>query len=222
MEVVSLNVGKPVTITYAGRELLTGIYKHPVAEALYLEECNFRGDAQADLVHHGGREKAVCVYPVEHYPYWEKVLGQPLHKGAFGENLTVRGMREEQVCIGDIYQLGEAVVQVSQPRQPCHKLAKRYDCKQLPLWLEETGYTGYYFRVLQPGWVAPNSEIQLLERHPLQLSVAFANRIMHHDKQDTAGIKQLLAVKELSASWQATLTKRLKGVQTDTKARLEG
>jgi len=222
VEIVSLNVGKPVTITYAGRKLVSGIYKRPVEAALYLAECNFTGDAQADLVHHGGREKAVCVYPVEHYPYWEKVLGQSLHKGAFGENLTVRGMLEEEVCIGDIYQLGEAVVQVSQPRQPCHKLAKRYDCKELPRRLEETGYTGYYFRVLREGWVGPNSSIKLLERHPHKLSVAFANRIMHHAKQDTTGIKRLLDVKELSASWQATLAKRLQGVQTDTKERLEG
>ncbi|MBJ8032143.1 MOSC domain-containing protein, partial [Bacillus cereus group sp. N21] len=85
------------------------------------------GDGQADLVHHGGVDKAVCVYSGEHYSYWEETLNQDLEYGAFGENITVSGMREEDVCIGDTFELGEAIVQVTQPRQPCFKLAKKYN-----------------------------------------------------------------------------------------------
>ncbi|UFJ41447.1 MOSC domain-containing protein [Brevibacillus humidisoli] len=221
-QIVSINVGEPITILYGGREVTTGIYKSPVNEPLYLTELNFAGDAQADLVYHGGKEKAVCVYSHEHYPYWERELNRTLNKGAFGENLTVTGMLESEVCIGDIYRVGEAVVQVSQPRQPCHKLAKRYDISELPLWVQNTGYTGFYFRVLEEGWVTPEDGLTLEQRHPMEVTVAFANQVMHHDKQNTEGINRLLDVKELSTSWRATLEKRLRGQATDTKKRLEG
>ncbi len=133
LEIVSLNVGKPKVMNNNGKEVLSGIYKTPVDKLLYLSKLNFEGDQQADLVHHGGVDKAICVYPFEHYSYWEKDLNLTLNYGAFGENLTVKGMTEDRVHIGDIFQLGSAIVQVSQPRQPCFKLAKRYNIKDLPL-----------------------------------------------------------------------------------------
>lgn len=221
IRIISLNVGKPAVFAYQGKEIETGIFKHPVNEPLYLSKTNLDGDGQADLVYHGGPEKAVCVYPHEHYPYWTERLSRQLDMGAFGENLTVEGLREESVCIGDIFQWGEAVVQISQPRQPCHKLAKKYDVPELPLWVQETGYTGFYFRVLQEGRVAMD-QLQLIERHPAGVTVQFANQIMHLDKQNREGIERILAVDALSVNWCQTLTKRLAGVQTDTSARLNG
>jgi MOSC domain-containing protein YiiM len=208
-EIVSINVGKPMNLVFNGKELLTGINKKPVSEPIFLSFLNFTGDGQADLVHHGGKDKAVCVYPYDHYAYWEKELGRKLEAAAFGENLTVKGVVEEDVCIGDMFQLGEAIVQVSQPRQPCYKLAKKYNVEDLPLRVQNTGYTGFYFRVLKEGWVTKESRLQLLSRHPLGITVSFANHIMYHDKYNQEGIERILSVQELSESWRTTLLKRL-------------
>ncbi|MGE5701192.1 MAG: MOSC domain-containing protein [Clostridia bacterium] len=222
MEIISINVGKPVLMTYEGKELATGIFKQPVEGPLFLSKLNFNGDGQADLKYHGGVDKAVCVYCFEHYDYWQKQLQRELSFGAFGENLTVQGMLEDQVHIGDIFQIGEAVVQVTQPRQPCHKLAKRYNVPELPVQVQNSGFTGYYFRVLQEGNVAKNDAPKLLDRHPAQVSVTFANQIMHHDKANRAGIERMLSVAELSASWRKTLNNRLEGFEVDTRERLQG
>lgn len=205
--IVSLNVGTPSPLAYPDREVLTGIMKRPVSGRVFLSKLNFEGDAQADLIHHGGEEKAVCVYPYEHYAYWERELNRPLKYGAFGENLTTEGLLEQKVCIGDVYQIGEAIVQVSQPRQPCFKLSLKYGLPELPVKFQDTGYTGYYFRVLQEGYVGKGDALILLRRHPCGVTISFANQIMHHDKHNLEGINRILAVESLSGSWRATFQK---------------
>lgn len=222
VEILAINIGKPQFVPYKNKEIATGIHKHPIDGALFLSWENFKGDGQADLVHHGGREKAVCVYPFEHYAYWEQELGQALTFGAFGENLTIRGCVEAEVCIGDIFELGEAIVEVSQPRQPCFKLSVKYDRPDMPLKVQETGYTGFYFRVLREGFVAKSDGLKRIFAHPKAITVAYANRIMHGEKELLAGILQLLEVDKLSVSWRATLLKRLEGQVTDTRERLTG
>jgi MOSC domain-containing protein YiiM len=209
MRLVSLQVGKPRTFTYRGHEIETGIFKWGVTSPLFLSSLNFEGDGQADLDNHGGPDKAVNVYCIEHYPYWEEKLGRKLEGGAFGENVTLQGLSEDNVCIGDIYRLGEAVVQVSQPRQPCHKLAKKHDVPDLPLQVQTTGFTGYYFRVLEEGIVTPGDAVELLERHPAEITVAYANRIMYHDKMNREGLERLAGLDTLAVSWRTSLTKRL-------------
>jgi len=208
-EVVSINVGIPKTVVMDDKELTTGIYKSPVNESIYLSYLNFEGDGQADLVHHGGRDKAVCVYPYEHYAYWEKELNLTLEAGAFGENLTVHGLSEGVACIGDIYQLGEAIVQVTQPREPCFKIAKKHGIKKFPLFIEQTGYSGFYMRVLQEGNVPKGALLKLIRRHPAEVTVSFANRIMFQDKSNRNGIERLLRVNELSENWRQRLSRRL-------------
>ncbi len=219
--IVSINVGMPQTIVDKGKEIQTGIYKTPVKEPVYLSAVNFTGDGQADLVYHGGPDKAVCVYSYRHYPYWQQALNRPLSCGAFGENLTMDGLVETEVCIGDVFQLGEALVQVSQPRQPCHKLAKRYGVDDLPLRVRNTGYTGFYFRVLREGMVSCDQPIRLVERNPQQVTVAFANQIMYHDQHNAEAIKRILNVEALSASWRDTLLKRLAGAEAKAGKRLK-
>lgn len=209
VEVVSVNAGKPQTVTYQGRELSTGIYKQPVTGPVYLDWAQLEGDGQADLRYHGGPDKALCVYSADHYPYWENVLKRPLAPAAFGENITVRGLTEEEVCIGDIFQLGEAVVQVSQPRQPCFKLNVRYGRVDLVVLVQQTGFSGFYFRVLQPGLIGTDMPFRLLERQQHEVSVAFVNRIKYHDTDNRAAIEQILAVKELADSWRASFETRL-------------
>ncbi|CAM4269858.1 hypothetical protein BAMA_20925 [Bacillus manliponensis] len=222
MEIVSINVGKPITVDYKGKEIKTGIYKFQIQGPVYLSKLNFDGDGQADLVHHGGPDKAVCVYAAEHYPYWEQDLNKKLVHGAFGENLTVKEMLEPDIHIGDTFQIGEAIVQVSQPRQPCFKLAKRYDLHDLPLKFQKTGYTGFYLRVIEEGWMSSDSEIKLIERNLNGITVDFANVIMHHDKKNVDAIERILNVKELSSNWRKTFSKRLDGKIEDIKARVEG
>ena len=219
---LSLNIGLPKEVTYGGKVIHTGINKKQVKEPVYLSFVKFNGDGQADLVHHGGVDKAVCVYTGDHYPYWEKELNQDLVYGAFGENITVSGMREEDVCIGDTFELGQAIVQVTQPRQPCFKLAKKYNIPKLPLYFQETGYTGFYFRVLKEGWVSSVDTLKRLQSDPKGVSVAFANRIMHKEKQNIEGVKRILEVNALSSSWRKSFEKRISGEEINTKERLEG
>jgi len=219
---VSLNVGEPRPLAYRGRSVPSGIFKSPVEGPLRLCQTGLEGDAQADLKNHGGPEKAVCVYPLEHYPYWAARLGREPEAGFFGENFATEGMTESEVCIGDVYRVGGATVQVSQPRQPCYKLAARHRVRELALWVQEEGFTGFYLRCLEEGEVRAGDEILPLNRSPVGFSVAEANRVMHRDRHDVAGIERLLSVPGLSASWRRTLEKRLSGVVENAAPRLEG
>ena len=222
IEIVSLNVGKPKIVQFGKKEVETGFHKSSTLATLFLSSVNFEGDGQGDLVHHGGVEKAVCCYPSEHYPFWENELNRPLSAGSFGENLTLRGLTESDVCIGDTFKIGGAVVQLSQPRQPCFKLSLVHELKELPVIMQNTGYTGFYFRVLQEGAVSANAKLVRISRPKLVITVAEANRLMHHDKDDVVGIEQILSLQELSSSWRKTFEKRLNGQTVDASERLTG
>lgn len=207
--IAGLQVGLPQTFCKEDKEWTSGIGKLPVEGKILLEALGFARDGQADLVNHGGMDKAVCVYSTEHYGYWHDTLKLPMERAAFGENVTATGLTEDLVWIGDIFALGEAVVQVSQPRQPCYKLALKHDQPELPLLVQQTGYTGYYFRVLQAGQVQAGDLITLLKRGAPEMSVAEANRIMYQEKKNPVAIERLLDVPALSGSWRATLNRRL-------------
>lgn len=187
----------------------TGIFKRAAPGPIRLGRHNLAGDGQADLVHHGGVDKAVCAYPSEHWLYWRGILPpRRLVGGAFGENFTLEGLTEADVCIGDVFSVGSAVVQVSQPRQPCWKLARRWQIKDLAVQIERTGFTGWYFRVIQEGTVEPGARLQLMERPCPEWTVATANRIMHHERNNLAAAEHLSLCRFLSASWQESLRKR--------------
>jgi len=225
---LSIQVGASAEIKSTGtdawwdRTWVSGFNKFSVTSPVWLAYGGLRGDEQADRVHHGGVEKAVCVYPVEHYSHWRTVpeLAQ-LNPGAFGENFTTRGLTEADVSIGDIFEVGEARVQISQPRQPCWKLARRRRLKHLTAWVEQTGRTGYYLRVLRHGWIAPGQELKLRERPFPQFTVAHANRIMHHAKEDLDAARTLTGCPALSASWKDNLWARVvDGRSTSASARV--
>ena len=202
MIVESLNIGLPRKEIFQGREIITGICKQPVTGPLRLSRSGFENDGGGDLKHHGGSDKAVCVYSLDHYPYWEDTLGKKLPVAAFGENLTVSNLNEDDICIGDIFLIGTAYVQVSQPRQPCRTLAARYGRDDLVKLVVNSGFTGFYFRVLEEGIVEKGKELIFKERDPRAVSVSFANRIYHHDRKNCEGIERALAVPALSDSWQ--------------------
>lgn len=207
--IVSINIGKPKDVPYQRKEIFTGIFKQAVEEPLFLSNVNFTGDGQGDLVNHGGIDKAVCVYPYEHYPYWEKQLGRSLSFGAFGENVTSLGMTEDQVCIGDIFQMGQAIVQISQPRKPCFKLSLKYGVPELPLYVQQTGYSGFYFRVLQEGMVGKTDELKRIQKHPLGITVTFVNQVIYQENPGQEAIQSVMDVEELSESWRENLSKKI-------------
>ena len=212
----SIQVGRPQNFGTEGasdpmdRPWTTGFFKEPVVGAVRINRFHLEGDGQADLINHGGLDKAVCVYPADHYPYWRRELNIPLPFGAFGENFTVEGLTEELVCIGDVWTVdGAATFQVTQPRQPCWKMARRWRIKTLALQVQQAGKTGWYFRVLGEGVVAPDSPMSLLQRPHPDWTVARANRIMHRDKNNLREAAELCALPPLSESWRETLTRRL-------------
>lgn len=206
------------------RPWTTGFFKEPVHGPLLLGMKNLEGDGQADLVHHGGPDKAVLAYSAEHYPDWRQSMNNPsLPFGAFGENFTVAGLTEADVCIGDTWQVGgEAVVQVSQPRQPCWKLARRWRMKTLAWDVQQTGRTGWYFRVLTEGSVAAGMRVVLVERPHPDWSIERANRIMHMDKSNIAAALELAALPSLAESWRTTLIRRADKQESDPQKRLIG
>ncbi|TLS38744.1 MOSC domain-containing protein [Pseudalkalibacillus caeni] len=208
-ELVFVNVGKPLLTEYKGKELRTGIYKQPVHHEVFVGVDNIDEDMQADLVNHGGADKAVCVYPYEHYEYWAKMLHKDLNPGAFGENFTVKGLLEDGVCIGDRFEIGEALFEVSLPRQPCFKLAKKFGVEHMPQLVTNTGFSGYYLRVLQEGKIKAGTAIKLVERKHSDITVSFVNNIKYHDRNNIEGIKKILAVDELSEGWRKSFEKRL-------------
>jgi MOSC domain-containing protein YiiM len=212
MKVVSLNVALPSMQRYDGREVLTGGAKRPVSRAMLRYE-NFEGDGQGDQVNHGGPDKAVCVYPLDHYPHWEKELGRELPPGAMSENLTVSGALEKEVCIGDVFRVGEATVQVSQPRMPCYKLAGKNGERLLAKWVSRTGHTGFYTRVLSEGMVNADDAFELVERHPDRISVADVNDVIYERSRDFMLIERLAGMPELATDWRAMFAERLERVR---------
>jgi MOSC domain-containing protein YiiM len=221
----SINIGKPDKIVISGNQkMFSGIIKKPAQGKIFLDNLGFRGDGVADPKFHGGRDKAVCVYCVDHYSFWKKELNREILPGAFGENLGVTEWTEKTVHIGDIFKVGEAKVQCSQPRQPCHKLNKKFNFQAMACRVQTTGYSGWYFRVTQPGWVTAGVEIIRVQEDPKRVSVETANDLMHKNKKDWRGINEILSVPALSDSWRETFEKRLsKGVPArDNQLRLEG
>jgi len=208
-ELKTLSIGLPKKMKYGtDKEMDTGICKEPIGE-VFLTKDGFRGDGVADLAHHGGLDRAVCVYPHEHYSLWEQEFNKPLPRSAFGENITVSNMLEQNVHVGDIFRLGDAVIQLTQGRIPCSTITKRTDMPPLLKRMVETGFTGYLCRVLEEGTVRKNSAITLVESHPKQVSILFANQIYFHYPKDIEGIKKVLDVQELALDWRQRLTKRL-------------
>ncbi|WP_028400782.1 MOSC domain-containing protein [Ectobacillus panaciterrae] len=209
IQLVYLSVGKPKVMKYgSGQEMTTGICKEAVEE-VFLSKAGFHGDDVAHKQFHGGPDRAVCIYSHEHYTLWENEFGVQFPDAALGENLTVTHMLEKDVCIGNTYQVGEAIIQVTQGRIPCNTISRRVGIPEILGKIVETGYTGYLCRVLKEGYVRKDSPITLLARHPKQVSVLFANEVYFQRPKDADGIRRILEVEELADVWREKLEGRL-------------
>lgn len=173
MEVLSINVGLPRRIEWRGRSIETSIFKKPVSGRVHVDRLNVEGDRQSDLTVHGGADKAVYVYPAEHYSYWAGELpGAELPWGAFGENLTVTGLDEASVHIGDRLAIGSAQFVVTQPRMPCFKLAARFDRPDMVKLFLQSGRIGFYLAVLEEGEIGAGDTITRAHSHADSVTVA--------------------------------------------------
>ena len=210
MQVISVNVGQPREVIWKSRTVMTGIFKEPVAGRIAVRRLNLEGDRQADLTVHGGPDKAIYAYPAEYYQYWkEQFPRMELPWGMFGENLTIRGLSEETVSIGDRFQVGSAQLVVKQPRVPCYKLGLKFGRDDILKRFLQSGLTGFYFAVLKEGEVAAGDLISLLQRDEGQVKVADITRLYHQDRHNLDLLRRVLAVESLPEVWRSYFLQRL-------------
>ena len=188
------------------RKWSTGFYKLPVAGPVNVGSLGIQGDAVADTVHHGGPDKAILCYAAAHYQAWRTEHPElRMGPGALAENLTISGVSEADVCVGDLYQVGSCQLQISQPRQPCWKIARRWGVKTLTKEVAQSGRTGWYVRVIETGQINVGDEYRLLDRPHPGWSIARANDVMFGRLSDRTAVFELMNLAELAEAWRADI-----------------
>jgi MOSC domain-containing protein YiiM len=202
----SINIrGEAEKLTADHQSTTTAFRKEPIiTPQVFLTLTGFEGDMVYDKKHHGGNDKAICCYSADRFNHWKKELNFDLVPSAFGENLTLVGdaSLEENVFIGDRYQLGEAIVEVSEPRGPCYIIGIRYNYKPFAKLSQDTGYTGYYLRTIKEGNVKPQDSLVHISSHPEKISVMQVNQIRYHDSKNKAELERLVNLNELTLEWR--------------------
>ncbi len=205
-QLLSVNVGLPRDIEWNGRTVRTGIWKDAVPGRRRVDRLNLEGDGQGDLAGHGGEQRAVLVYQVESYSYWQEHLKRAdFVYGQFGENFTVKGLPDGAVCIGDRYQIGSAVFEVTQPRVTCYRVGIRLSEPRMPALLTSSGRPGFYLRVLQEGEVGVGDEITKVADGPERMTVAAINALLYLPSHPRDQLERALSIPALSAGWQSSL-----------------
>ncbi|TXC88112.1 MOSC domain-containing protein [Paraburkholderia azotifigens] len=208
----------------------SAIAKTPVDGRVWLGETGLESDQQAELKVHGGPEKALHHYPFDHYAAWRREwqagvsgLARLDQAGAFGENISTSGLTETDVCVGDVYRIGSAIVQVSQPRQPCWKLNLRFARADMSRAVQNSRRTGWYYRVLEAGEIGAGDTIERLARPHGQWSVERLLRVLYVDRDDRQALESMTQLDTLSPSWRKTATKRLESGEIESwSKRLDG
>ncbi len=212
MSVLSVNVGKPLEHEWLGSRVSTAIFKSPVQGPVAVGTLNLEGDRQADLSVHGGLDKAVYAYPHEHYAYWQSQLNDyPLTQGNFGENLTLEGLSEEAIHLGDQLQVGTALFTVTRPRSPCYKLGIRFAREDMTKLFYQSRRFGFYLRVLREGLLQAGDNVRVVTRDPNAVSVADAIRLFTGESRDPALLERALRVSTLPEGWRNALRERIEG-----------
>jgi ferredoxin-NADP reductase/MOSC domain-containing protein YiiM len=209
---LSLNVGMPTDVAWQGRTVFTGVFKDPVAGPRRVRKLNIDGDGQGDVGGHGGEQRAVFVYQIDSYRYWERELGRnDFVYGQFGENFTVDGLGDDEVCIGDRYGIGSASFEVTQPRVTCYRVGIRMNDPRIPALLVSHHRPGFYFRVLEEGDVQAGDEIIKLASGPERMLVAEADALLYLPGHTRQRLLRALRIPALSPGWQASFRALLEG-----------
>ena len=209
---VSVNVGMPRDVLWQGKTVFTGVFKDPVTGPRRVRKLNVEGDGQGDLGGHGGEQRAVFVYQLESYRYWERELGRTdFVYGQFGENFTIEGLRDDEVCIGDRYRIGSAVFEVTQPRVTCYRVGIRMNDPRIPALLVSHRRPGFYFRVLEEGDVQAGNEIVKLASGPENMTVAEVDGLLYLPGHPRQQLLRALRVPALSPGWQGSFRALLEG-----------
>lgn len=210
MKVTAVNIGVPKIVSWRGKEIKTGIYKYPVENAIYLEEKDVAGDAVIDRKYHGGIEKACYVYSADHYAFWKELYPDlTWNYGMFGENITVEGLKEANLCIGDQYQLGTSKVQITQPREPCYKLGIRFETQKILKQFLAKTYCGSYVKIIEKGSVTKGDTMTLIKKGS-SLSIEKLYQLFFNPKTSSEEIESALDNKFLTNNNREFLEKRLK------------
>jgi MOSC domain-containing protein YiiM len=203
MKLISVNVGLPREVTWKGKTVTTGIFKEPVSDRVMVRSLNLEGDGQADLTVHGGIDKAIYVYPFEHYDYWQNELpNTELPLGIFGENFTTTGLKEEELNIGDRFCIGDVTLMVTQPRLPCYKLGIRFGRPDIVKRFLASRRTGFYFQVLQEGEVGAGDTLELVSRDDNNITVVDITRLYVREQDDPELFHRAAQLKALPGSWR--------------------
>jgi MOSC domain-containing protein YiiM/ferredoxin-NADP reductase len=202
---LSVNVGLPRDIVWRGKTVHTGIWKDPAPGPRRVGRLNVEGDAQGDLAGHGGEQRAVFVYQIESYRYWQAQLGRSdFVYGQFGENFTVEGLPDDEVCIGDRYRIGSVLLEVSQPRVTCYRVGIRMAHPQMAALLTASGRPGFYFRVLEEGEVAAGDRVDRVAQGPQRMTVAEANALLYSSSHPRDQLERALRIPALSKGWRGS------------------
>lgn len=213
MKIISVNVGLPRLVLRNGEPVSTGIFKEPVAGRVMMRTLNLDGDRQSDLSVHGGPEKAVYVYPSEHYDFWKRELpDMDLPWGVFGENLTTTGLFETEINIGDKFRVGTAEVMVTQPRMPCYKLGIRFGRSDIVKRFLISERSGFYLSVLKEGEIGAGDQFELLEKNVPGVRVVDVTRLYGSDKDNVDLMRRAIATEALPESWRQYFLKRLENL----------
>jgi MOSC domain-containing protein YiiM len=212
MKVVSVNLGVKKSVNWRGKEVETGIFKYPTNSSIRLGKEDVEDDQVIERKYHGGIDKACYIYSADHYPYWEQLYPElNFQPGMFGENITIEGLDETQIFIGDIFQIGEAKVEVSQPREPCYKLGFRFNTQKVLKQFLNTLYSGIYLRVIEEGEVKVGDKLELIEKGYDYANLAECYRLAFHSKpEETDAIRRILSIEGLPSGFAKTLSKRIK------------
>jgi len=212
MTVASINISPPIAVAYGDTSVMTGIFKQPVAGAVAVRRLNLEGDGQADLVNHGGESKAVYAYSLDHYDYWRHALARDdMPHGQFGENLTVAGLDEAELCVGDQLHIGNALFTISQPRVPCFKLGIRLGDKRMPKMFALSLRTGFYLRVLKEGSIRAGDRVDVVARgrHSLSIRSLFEAYLKPNDRDALKLLARAMEIPELSPEWRGHIAARI-------------
>src|ERR1700731_2338106 len=202
---LSVNVGLPRDIEWKGRTVHTGIWKDPVRGRCRVGRLNLHGDGQGDLAGHGGEQRAVFVYQIESYRHWQERLKRTdLVHGQVGENIPIEGLPDDAVCIGDRYQIGSALFEVTQPRVTCYRVGIRMNEPRMPALLVEHHRPGFYFRVLREGEVGAGDDIVKITDGPERMSVAEVDALLYLPGHSREQLERALRIPALSKGWQSS------------------